>query len=425
MNRRRFLKHVGQCAAVLGTCNRLRAADAPGRLPPLVVELLNAFVDEALPNGGGVDRERSRWQSPGRGAAAGTPMFAGGIDPRYFRFEVEALYRFAALPDADRRLRSVADSHVTYMAGATKPTHPTWAIGNALELLGISRQFNGKFTERAVRCRQLVEAARARAVEVSTADGVKFRHFPCGYGVLESKDAGWTNDLSMFGSGLVHAYEITQDETILADAVSFAEYFVQPWRPGSLGKDGYWHCGTWHEKIGSWVIGPSHYTGFESTDVYGDEASWVFSTMTCIDFLTRLARHAPDPRYLDRCTKAAQWTFRACQFDDGAVGMCGRDDKWLGFTADSISQVAMLERHLPRGDAALPELLQGAKRAAAYINNQLSTAKIEAHGVQWVNHKTSTDPLCNVAMLWASLLGGWLNIHDLKTKLPGGAAILR
>ena len=263
-------------------------------------------------------------------------------------------------------------------------------------------------------CKQLVEAARARSVEVTTADGVKFRHFPAGYGVLQSKDAGWTNDLSMFGSGLVHAYEITRDPTILADAVSFAEYFVQPWRPNSLGKDGYWHCGTWQEKLGSWVIGPSHYTGFESTDAYGDEASWVFSTMTCVDFLTRLDRHKPDPRYLDRCVKATQWTFRACQFDDGGVGMCGRDDKWLGFTADAISQVAMLKDQLPAGHPALPELLQGAKRASSYIDNQLSIAKVEDHGVQWVNRKTSTDPLCNVAMLWASLLLGWLNKRDAQ-----------
>lgn len=412
MNRRRFLQRVGECATVVGVGNCLRAADAPSGLPPLITQLLNSFVNEALPDGGGIDRGKSRWQSPGRGAAVGSSLFAGGIDPRYLRFEVEALYRFAAKPDADRRFRSVADSHVTYMVRNTKSTHPMWAIGNTLELLGISRQFNGEFKERAATCKQLVEAARARSVEVSTADGVKFRHFPCGYGVLESKDAGWTNDLSMFGSGLVHAYEITQDETILADAVSFAEYFVQPWRPGSLGKDGYWHCGTWHEKLGSWVIGPSHYTGFESTDVYGDEAAWVFSTMTCIEFLTRLARYKPDPRYLDRCVQAAQWTFRACQFDDGAVGMCGRDDKWLGFTGDSISQVAMIQRQLPRDHAALPELLQGAKRAAAYIDKQFALAKIDDHGVEWVHHKTSTDPQCNVAMLWASLLVGWLNKND-------------
>ena len=390
------------------------AAEAPDRLPPLIARLLEAFVLEAIPNGGGIDRAKSRWQAPGRGAAAGSQMFVGGIDPRYLRFEVEALYRFAAMPNSDRRLRSVADSHVAYMARNTKPTHPTWALGNALELLGVSHQFKGEFKDPAATCRSLVEAARARSVEVTTADGVKFRHFPAGYGVLKSKDAGWTNDLSMFGSGLVHAYEITRDPTILADAESFAEYFVQPWRPNSLGKDGYWHCGTWHEKLGSWVIGPSHYTGFESTDAYGDEASWVFSTMTCVDFLTRLHRHKPDPRYLDRCAKATQWTFRACQFDDGGVGMCGRDDKWLGFTADAISQVAMLKDRLPAGYPALPELLQGAKRASSYIDKQLSAAKLDDHGVQWMNRKTSIDPLCNVAMLWASLLLGWLNKRDAQ-----------
>ena len=390
------------------------AAEGPDQLPPLIARLLEAFVQEALPNGGGVDRAKSLWQAPGRGVAAGSQMFVGGIDPRYLRFEVEALYRFAAMPNSDPRLRSVADSHVAFMARNVKPSHPTWALGNALELLGVSHQFKGEFQDPVVACKHLIEAGRARSVEVTTADGVKLRHFPAGYGVLQSKDAGWTNDLSMFGSGLVHAYEITRDPTILADAVSFAEYFVQPWRPNSLGKDGYWHCGTWQEKLGSWVIGPSHYTGFESTDAYGDEASWVFSTMTCVDFLTRLDRHKPDPRYLDRCVKATQWTFRACQFDDGGVGMCGRDDKWLGFTADAISQVAMLKDQLPAGHPALPELLQGAKRASSYIDNQLSIAKVEDHGVQWVNRKTSTDPLCNVAMLWASLLLGWLNERDAQ-----------
>jgi hypothetical protein len=341
-------------------------------------------------------------------------MFAGAIDPRYFRFEIEALYRFAAMPDADPRWRQVADSHVEYMAKHVTPDHASWAVGNALEIFGVARQFKGGGgRDLAAACRPLVEGRRTRSVEITTADGLKFRHFPAGYGVLESKDSGWTNDLSMLGSGLVHAYEITRDESILADAVGFSEYFVQPWRPNSLGKDGYWHCGTWHETLGSWVIGPSHYTGFESTDVYGDEASWVFSTMTCIDFLTRLHRHKPDPRYLDRCVKAAQWTFKACQFADGGVGMCGRDDKWLGFTADAISQVAMIKSVVRENHPALPELDRNAKLASAYIDRQLAVAKVEDHGVEWVNRKTSTDPLCNVAMLWASLLLGWLNAREL------------
>src|SRR6478735_6554520 len=67
-------------------------------------------------------------------------------------------------------------------------------------------------------------------------------------------------------------------------------------------------------------------------------------------------------------------------FNDGGVGMCGRDDKWLGFTADAISQVAMLKDQLPAGHSALAELLQGANRASSYIDNQVSAAKLDDHG---------------------------------------------
>jgi hypothetical protein len=341
-------------------------------------------------------------------------MFAGAIDPRYFRFEIEALYRFAKFEGADPRWRQTADSLVSYMATHVKPTHASWATGNALEIFGLSHQYQGALKDPAAACKPLIDAARARSVEITTSDGVKFRHFPAGYGVLDSKDAGWTNDLSMFGSGLVHAYEITQDKSILQDAISFAEYFVQPWRPNSLGKDGYWHCGTFHETLNSWVIGPSHYTGFESTDAYGDEASWVFSTLTCTDFLTRLYKHNPDPRYIDRCLRAAQWTYRECQFEDGAVGMCARDDKWLGFTADAISQTAMLQPLLKKDDPHLADLQKSAAKAWAYLQKEATTAKVEDHGVQWVNRKTSTDPLCNVAMLWASFLLGWLNAREMQ-----------
>jgi hypothetical protein len=419
LTRRQLLHHAGACGAAMLFANRFApaavAAKADGPLPALIDSLLNEFVIETLPDGRGVDRGRSRWQARGRGSAAGSAMFAGSIDPRYFRFEIESLYRCAAaFPGADGpRWRQTADSLVAYMAKEIKPAHASWATGNALECFGLSRQYKGALKDPAAACKPLIDAARARSLEITTSDGVKFRHFPCGYGVLDSKDAGWTNDLSMFGSGLVHAFELTRDESILADAVSFAEYFVQPWKPDSLGKDGYWHCGTFHQKIGSWVIGPSHYSGFESTDVFGDEASWVFSTVTCTDFLTRLHRHHPDPRYLDRCVKAAQWTFKSCQFDDGAVGMCGRDDKWLGFTADAVSQVAMLKPLLPANHEAMPELLRGAKRASDYIDAQLSVANTEEHGVRWVHKKSSTDPLCNVAMLWASLLLGWLNAREL------------
>jgi hypothetical protein len=39
---------------------------------------------------------------------------------------------------------------------------------------------------------------------------------------------------------------VTKYESILNDAISFSEYFCQPYKDKkiSLGKDGYWHCGT-------------------------------------------------------------------------------------------------------------------------------------------------------------------------------------
>jgi hypothetical protein len=411
--RRRFLRQLG-VAGTLAFCGQ--ANSAPNPLPPGVARLSDQFVLEALPEGG-VDKAKSLWQKPGRGSAVGGNAFAGDIDPRYFRFEAEALYRISRLT-GEERCRRVADAQAHYMAKSIGPQHPMWAIGNALELLGLYHQEHPQDDTLVAAARKLVDSFRARRVSITTLDGITFGHFPCGYGVAGAKDAGWTNDLSMVGSGLVWAYELTRDGAILSDALSFAEYFVQPWRPQALGTNGYWRCGTWHDKLGSWVIGPSHYSGFESTDVFADEASWVFSTVTCIDFLLRLYLHKPDPRFLDRSLRAAQWTFRACQFDDGAVGMCGRDDKWLGFTGDAVTQVALLQPHAADIGEAWPALRRQAERAHRYLAAGLDTAKLEQNGVEWVQHKSSTNPLVNVATLWASALLGWLNGRDSFTPKP-------
>jgi hypothetical protein len=375
-----------------------------------VERILEAFVAESLPDGG-LDRASSLWQTPGTGS--GNDLFPGGVDVRYLRFLVEDLYRFARLT-GQRAYHDAADAHARWMARITRADHPTWALGNALEMIGLYHAWNPAQPSLATAARQLVEWLRERRVRLTTADGVSFWHYPCGYGVLGAKDAGWTNDLSMVGSGLVWAYEVLGEDDILQDAISFAEYFVQPWRPDALGSDGYWHCGTWREDLGSWVVGPSHYSGFESTKAHGDEVSWVFSTETCTDYLVKLHRHHPDPRYMDRGVRAAQWTFDQCQFPDGAIGMCGRDDKWLGLTGHAVTQVAML-LPLLEGDFVRwrQPLLAGAEKALTYLRPRLVTAKLADHGVQWVQRTTSTDPLVNVGMLWAAAVLGWLNGREL------------
>ena len=385
-------------------------------LPFTVARVMEAFVSEALPDGG-VDHTRSLWQKQGRGAASESEMFPGKIDPRYLRFLVECLYRLSGTPDR-REFQRTADHHVRYLVSSVRRDHPTWALGNALEMIGIYHRFRPRDPALIEKGRQILGWARERRVTVRLRNGVSFSHFPCGYGLGEARDAGWTNDLSMFGSGLVWMFELTGERSILDDAKSFAEYFLQPWEKGALGADRYWSCGTWRDDLSSWVIGPAHFSGFESTDLYADDVSWVFSTMTCIDFLTRLDRHHSDPRYRDRCLRAARWTFDHCQFSDGAVGMCGRDDKWLGFTGDAVSQLKMVESFGAGAPTILAPLKSKAERAYSYLSGRLRMDKIEDHGVVWVTRTTSTDPLANVAMLWASAVLGWLNGGEMFPPGP-------
>ena len=375
--------------------------------PELIAALeriLDPFVDECLP-GGGIDLEKSRWQASGRGAGVGSDMFPGRADVRYLPFAVMGMYWLAEVTGRSR-YRAVADAQARFVALGVHERTPTWALGNALEMIGVYHRHNPRSEDLIRAVRRIVDWARARKVRITTADGVSFGHFPCGYGQGAAKDTGWTNDLSMFGSGLVWAHELTGDPEILDDAVSFVEYFLQPWRPGALGDDGYWHCGTWREDWGTWVIGPLHYTGFESTDRYSDEASWVFSTLTCTDFLIRLRRVKPDPRLVDRCHRAAEWTFENCQFEDGAVGVCGRDDKWLGTTAHAVRQVAMLAPWLGDRPDLTNRLRTRARSASVCLCDRLIDAPLDGCGVEWVNRTTSTDPLVNVATLWAAAVLG-------------------
>jgi hypothetical protein len=93
--------------------------------------------------------------------------------------------------------------------------------------------------------------------------------------------------------------------------------------------------------------------------------------------------------------------------------MCGRDDKWLGFAADAVSQVVMLRPLLGARSEAIRPLLGPAQRAKDYLCDRLPGVKLEDHGVEWVRRTTSTDPLVNVGMLWASAVVGWLNGRQL------------
>ena len=76
-------------------------------------------------------------------------------------------------------------------------------------------------------------------------------------------------------------------------------------------------------------------------DVYADEAGWGWSSYFVSLFLARLhdcavRRGAARAAIRERCAASLRWTYDACQWEDGALGMAGRDDKWLGQTALAV-----------------------------------------------------------------------------------------
>lgn len=374
-------------------------------------KLIAPFLRELMPQGG-IDINQSHWQRLGRGYG-GT---GDRPDVRYMRALIEVLYKIAA-KTGENQYKKLADTQAGFMANFARETDPTWLWGTVLECIGLHREHNAPDQEMLSRALIIVSWARKRKLNLEI-NGMTYGHFPCGYGNKETKDCGWTNDLAVFGSGLIRTYELTKDKTILQDAVSYAEFFVQEWRPDGLGPDGYWHTGTWRTDMGSWVVGPLHHKGFESVDLYSDQASWVFSTFPCIDYLMRLYRHNRDPRYVDRCLKAAQWTFDHCQFEDGAIGLCGRDDKWLGATGYSISQVAIINNTIET-EAIPAKLFEHAKYSYAYLENSMPHADINEKGVQWVHRQTLTDPLVNVGWMWLNAISGWLDGEKLTSNAGG------
>jgi len=370
--------------------------------------ILEPFIKE-LNLEGGIDIKKSLWQKPGRGV---------GLLPdiRYMNTLVDILYRYGKKYNK-LDICSLADAQVYFVSDIVLQEWPrdvTVWLGTALECIGFYFRHHGFIDEKLKEnVYKIIERARKRKIEIKI-NGLTYSHFPCGYGHGNyCKDAGWTNDLGIFGSGLVFAYEITKDESILNDAISFSEYFCQPYKDkkGSLGKDGYWYCGTWREDIGCWVIGPDDYRGFESIDVAGNETSWIFSTYVCIDYLTHLYMYKKDKRYIDLPLKAIEWTFRECQFEDGGVGICGRDDKWLGATGCAVFQALAVKRII--GEKFPESLLKKVKKSYKYLCEKLEDVKIENYGVEWVNHKTLIDPLVNVANLFLLALRGYMEGKEL------------
>jgi len=239
---------------------------------------------------------------------------------------VRALYAFYDLT-CEPRYKEAADRYAIFFMSCTLDRSHAWQIGGALEpCFTLYREHNPGDES-------LDPSAHALyrwLVGYRTDDG---NYFNAGYGWRDAEnvrhdeeDVGYSDDLSDVGRGLVAYYRLFKDAEALKHAIGLAKYFVREHRPGTME-------GVWSGKAGTWLIGPRHNGGFENLFVSADEAGWGWSSYYCSLYLARLYDCLSDDEQKgiirDRCVTSLKWMFDACQFDDGAVGMHQRDDKWL------------------------------------------------------------------------------------------------
>ena len=155
-----------------------------------------------------------------------------------------------------------------------------------------------------------------------------------GYPGGDMPDAGNSCDNADAGNGLMAYYAVKERPEVLAAAEQLGQYFLAEVKPGT-------YQGVWSSKLGTWVVAPTTQAKFEHfEDTESSRIAWGYTSIIAISYLVRLAK-ATDKEPLqssiaDKCAASMKWQFDACQFDDGACGMSGRDDKWLGMTAGAV-----------------------------------------------------------------------------------------
>ena len=162
----------------------------------------------------------------------------------------------------------------------------------------------------------------------------KGSYFRNGYPGGKMEDAANSDDNCHMGRGLVGYYEITKNPKVLAEAEGLARYYTTEVKPGT-------YQGVWSSKLSTWVVAPTSQGNFEHfKDVTSSAMGWGFSSVGAIDYLAELAGLTKNKELkaliTANCAASMRWQFDACQFDDGACGLSGHDDKWMGMTAGAI-----------------------------------------------------------------------------------------
>jgi hypothetical protein len=228
-------------------------------------------------------------------------------------------------------------------------------------------------------------------------------YFGVGYPCGKIPDCQFSCDLAEVGNGLVSFYEVSHHKPALDDALGLSKFFLTEWEEGS-GR------GVWSSRLGCWLVGPWPGTGAEHfIDQRFNSVAWVWSAYLGGLYLLRLRPYVQDAQTRadleDKCVKAFRWCYDTCQFEDGAQGMFGRDDKWVGMTAAAL----LLYLELKEANV-IPADVEAAYRSRVvkswrWLLENTQRDTFPADGYIRVNGTTAKKPLENLfwMMCWTVL----------------------
>jgi hypothetical protein len=313
---------------------------------------------------------------------------------------VRALYAFYDFT-GEPVYKGAADRYAVFFIAAMHPKKPAYSLGGAIEpCYKLYREHNPMDDSLDAKAKAMYQWLLGYRTD-------KGNYINCGYGggANDTEDVAFSCDLSDVGRGFVAFYQMFSDKEALEHAIGLARFYLTEAESGSMQ-------GVWSSKLGTWLIGPRHIAGFENLSVHADEAGWGWSTYYASLYLARLYDCVKDERLKadirNRCVTSLQWFFDACQFDDGAIGMSGRDDKWLGQTAMAILQYlelckrAMIDREFHR--VYYPKAL----KSLAWLREVSEPARFPPDGYIPVTVRSTTTPGCNTVWQLALTVEGLL-----------------
>lgn len=326
-----------------------------------------------------------------------------------------ALYRaFEALGDA--RYKEAADRYVIYYFGALRdpqpgeqrldyPSYP-FMYGMALAAYEDFRAHNPDETSFDGKA----DAIFGWLLRFRWDEGSYFRN---GYGNAELGviDSGFSEDNLNMGRGLVGYHAVNGRADVLEHAEGLATYYLTPVRMGR-------YDGIWSEELGTWAVSPNAIDSFEHFSARpGSQIAWGFTVAGTIEYLTRLfvATKSGDlrERIPEKCVASMRWQFDTCQFEDGAVGLADRDDRWLGMTASSILSFLRVRAAGFLTDEEVATYRPRAIAARAWLLANLTAESIDVGGYFKVTGRSEPRPPENLAWMLAWVAQALVRLDEI------------